>query len=124
MAAKQKWIRGEVETARRLLENGFQSVVNKESIYLAAVKLERESGENERARKLLAAARIGCRNSEKVGRKKMGKKGKKKRKKEKRKKEGIFSLFWKIGVRTNWKLLTTFLFSGLDALCSIGKNGG
>lgn len=66
MAAKQKWIRGEVETARKLLESGFQSVVNKESIYLAAVKLERESGETERARKLLAAARIGCRNSEKV----------------------------------------------------------
>ncbi|XP_055388403.1 pre-mRNA-processing factor 6-like [Condylostylus longicornis] len=66
MAAKQKWIRGEIELARKLLENGFQSVVQKESIYLAAVKLEREAGETERARKLLAAARLGCRNSEKV----------------------------------------------------------
>lgn len=92
MAAKQKWIRGDVEVARKLLENGFQSVVNKEAIYLAAVKLERESGENERARKLLAAARIGCHNSEKVM------------------------------VLMITKLVMMFFGSDMDAICAIGAH--
>eukprot|EP00913_Durusdinium_trenchii_P031191 g29207.t1 len=59
MAAKQKWLRGDVASARRWLR------VESEAIHLAAVKLESENNEIQRSRLLLARARQQC-NTPKV----------------------------------------------------------
>ena len=48
---------GDVPAARSILALAFQANPNSEEIWLAAVKLESESGEFERARRLLEKAR-------------------------------------------------------------------
>lgn len=57
MGAKSKWLAGDVPAARGILSLAFQANPNSEEIWLAAVKLESENNENERARRLLAKAR-------------------------------------------------------------------
>lgn len=57
MGAKSKWLAGDVPAARSILSLAFQANPNSEEIWLAAVKLESENNEYERARKLLARAR-------------------------------------------------------------------
>lgn len=56
MAAKSKWLSNDISAARGILEAAFRSNPNSEEIWLAAVKLESENQEYERARKLLARA--------------------------------------------------------------------
>jgi len=57
MGAKSKWMAGDVPAARGILSLAFQANPNSEDIWLAAVKLESENSEYERARRLLAKAR-------------------------------------------------------------------
>ncbi|XP_032112839.1 uncharacterized protein C20orf204 homolog isoform X2 [Sapajus apella] len=57
MGAKSKWLAGDVPAARSILALAFQANPNSEEIWLAAVKLESENDEYERARRLLAKAR-------------------------------------------------------------------
>lgn len=57
MGAKSKWLAGDVPAARGILALAFQANPNSEEIWLAAVKLESENNEYERARRLLAKAR-------------------------------------------------------------------
>mmetsp|Transcript_35641 Transcript_35641/g.55625 ORF Transcript_35641/g.55625 Transcript_35641/m.55625 type:complete len:924 (-) Transcript_35641:135-2906(-) len=57
MGAKEKWLAGDVDAAREILKLAFKANPNKENIWLAAVKLEKENDEPERARKLLESAR-------------------------------------------------------------------
>lgn len=57
MAAKEKWLGGDVPGARIILAEAFRANPDSEDIWLAAVKLESENGEIERARALLARAR-------------------------------------------------------------------
>lgn len=57
MGAKSKWLAGDVPAARGILSLAFQANPNSEDIWLAAVKLESENAEYERARRLLAKAR-------------------------------------------------------------------
>ena len=57
MGAKEKWLAGDVDAAREILRLAFKANPNKENIWLAAVKLEKENDEPERARKLLESAR-------------------------------------------------------------------
>ncbi|XP_006882247.1 PREDICTED: pre-mRNA-processing factor 6-like [Elephantulus edwardii] len=52
-----KWLAGDVPAARSILALAFQANPNSEEIWLAAVKLESENNEYERARRLLAKAR-------------------------------------------------------------------
>jgi pre-mRNA-processing factor 6 len=56
MAAKSKWMADDVQGARSLLAQAFGANPNSEEIWLAAVKLESENREYDRARKLLAKA--------------------------------------------------------------------
>ncbi|ELK28472.1 Pre-mRNA-processing factor 6 [Myotis davidii] len=56
MGAKSKWLAGDVPAARSILALAFQANPNSEEIWLAAVKLESENNEYERARRLLAKA--------------------------------------------------------------------
>ncbi|EDO07326.1 PRP1 splicing factor N-terminal family protein [Babesia bovis T2Bo] len=60
MAAKHKWIQGDVESARAILADAYSKNMDVESISLAAVKLEREHDEFERARALLERSRKQC----------------------------------------------------------------
>jgi pre-mRNA-processing factor 6 len=57
MAAKEKWLAGDVPGAREILERAFVANPESEQIWLAAVKLEAENGEYDVARELLARAR-------------------------------------------------------------------
>jgi pre-mRNA-processing factor 6 len=57
MTAKEKWLAGDVSGARSVLSAAFRANTNSEQIWLAAVKLENENGEVERARVLLQKAR-------------------------------------------------------------------
>jgi hypothetical protein len=57
MAAKEKWVAGDVPGARTVLEAAFSANPDAEDIWLAAVKLEFETREVERAAALLAKAR-------------------------------------------------------------------
>lgn len=57
MAAKEKWLSGNVPGARVILAEAFRANPDSEDIWLAAVKLESENGELDRARALLARAR-------------------------------------------------------------------
>ena len=45
MAAKEKWLTGDVPAAREVLERAFVANPESEQIWLAAVKLEAENGE-------------------------------------------------------------------------------
>lgn len=60
MAAKSRWLAGDVAGARTILALAFKANPNSEEIWLAAVKLESESNELEHARKLLAKARASA----------------------------------------------------------------
>merc|ERR1719369_1798240 len=57
MGAKSKWLAQDVQSARSILALAFQANPNSEEIWLAAIKLESENNEFERARRLLAKAR-------------------------------------------------------------------
>jgi len=57
MAAKEKWLAGDIDGARGILEESFRANPNSEQIWLAAIKLESENGEHSRARILLENAR-------------------------------------------------------------------
>ena len=57
MAAKEKWIAGDVPAAREILERAFVANKESEQIWLAAVKLEAENNELGVARQLLERAR-------------------------------------------------------------------
>lgn len=56
MAAKEKWLAGDVPAARHILELAFEANPDSVEIYLAAFKLEFENGEPERARLILEKA--------------------------------------------------------------------
>lgn len=60
MGAKSRWLAGDVPGARGILSLAFQANPNSEEIWLAAVKLESENNEFERARRLLAKARASA----------------------------------------------------------------
>lgn len=60
MAAKEKWLGGDVPAARCILQEAFAANPDSEAIWLAAVKLENENNQQERARSLLNRARITC----------------------------------------------------------------
>mmetsp|Transcript_96068 Transcript_96068/g.256701 ORF Transcript_96068/g.256701 Transcript_96068/m.256701 type:complete len:423 (+) Transcript_96068:1367-2635(+) len=60
MYAKQKWLQGDVGKAREILGEAFGHSKDSEAISLAAVKLESENGEIQRARLLLNRARQQC----------------------------------------------------------------
>lgn len=57
MAAKEKWLHGDVSGARSTLESAFRANPQAESVWLAAAKLEAENGAMDRAIELLANAR-------------------------------------------------------------------
>ena len=57
MAAKEKWLSGEVNVARQILSEAFTANSDSENIFLAAFKLEFENSELERARFILDKAR-------------------------------------------------------------------
>jgi pre-mRNA-processing factor 6 len=57
MAAKEKWLGGDVQAARQVLEKAFIANPESEEIWLAAVKLEAKNGELGVARELLVRAR-------------------------------------------------------------------
>lgn len=68
MLAKERWVTdGDVPAARNTLQQAFAQNSESEDIWLAAVKLESEIGEKQRAQKLLANARVHC-SSERVWR--------------------------------------------------------
>ncbi|GIX62893.1 pre-mRNA-processing factor 6, putative [Babesia caballi] len=60
MAAKHRWVQGDVEAARRTLGEAYAKNKESEAISLAAVKLEREHEEFDRAREFLERARGQC----------------------------------------------------------------
>lgn len=57
MLAKDKWKRNGAEAARDVLRRAFEVLPDRESIWLAAAKVETESGEFDRARHILETAR-------------------------------------------------------------------
>ncbi|EGD76229.1 PRP6 pre-mRNA processing factor 6 [Salpingoeca rosetta] len=57
MGAKSAWLGGNVPAARNILLHAFTAIPNNEDIWLAAVKLESENNEHQRARGLLERAR-------------------------------------------------------------------
>ena len=57
MAAKEKWLAGDVDGARSTLMEAFAANPDSEQVWLAAAKLEWENDERDRARVLLAKAR-------------------------------------------------------------------
>jgi pre-mRNA-processing factor 6 len=57
MRAKDLWLNGNVDGARRVLSEAFLANPNSEEIWLAAFKLENENNEIERAKLLLEKAR-------------------------------------------------------------------
>ena len=65
MAAKEKWLGGDVPAARQILDRAFVANPESEQIWLAAVKLEAENGEFSAARQLLVRARTAA-DTEKV----------------------------------------------------------
>jgi pre-mRNA-processing factor 6 len=57
MAAKEKWMAGDVPAARDILAQAFLANPESEQIWLAAVKLDAENGFLNVARELLIRAR-------------------------------------------------------------------
>ena len=55
--AKEKWIGGDVEGAKRVLGKAFDAIPESEEVWLAAIKLEIETRQYEKASTLLAQAR-------------------------------------------------------------------
>jgi len=58
MGAKEKWLAGDLPGARTILGEAFKINPDNEEIWLAAVKLENENNETQRARTLLEKARV------------------------------------------------------------------
>ncbi|KAI8902047.1 PRP1 splicing factor, N-terminal-domain-containing protein [Globomyces pollinis-pini] len=65
MWAKEKWVAGDITAAKAILENAFAANSNSEQIWLAAIKLEVETGHFENAQTFLAKAREQA-NTERV----------------------------------------------------------
>lgn len=63
MAAKEKWLAGDLDAARLILNAAFAANEDKESLWLAAWKLEFENGEMKRAQTLLQRARERAKSS-------------------------------------------------------------
>ena len=57
MAAKEKWLGGDLDAARVILQEAFAANADKESLWLAAWKLEFENQQLDLARRLLQRAR-------------------------------------------------------------------
>ena len=57
MAAKEKWLGGDLDAARVILQEAFAANADKESLWLAAWKLEFENKQLDLARRLLQRAR-------------------------------------------------------------------
>lgn len=57
MAAKESWLANDVAGARSILARAFSSNPESEGIWLAAIKLEAENGQIDRARTLMERAR-------------------------------------------------------------------
>jgi pre-mRNA-processing factor 6 len=60
MGAKSAWLSGNVVGARNILAEAFKANSGSEEIWLAAIKLESENNEFDRARKLLERARLNA----------------------------------------------------------------
>jgi len=60
MYAKHKWVQNDVAAARNILSDAFDCLPGNEQIYLAAVKLEKENGNADRARAVLSKARLNA----------------------------------------------------------------
>jgi len=58
MGAKEKWLAGDLTGARVILGEAFKINPDNEEIWLAAVKLENDNAETQRARTLLEKARV------------------------------------------------------------------
>lgn len=65
MHAKEKWLAGEIDSAKIILKDAFEANPNSEEIWLAAIKLETETGDIDLARKFLQQARAKA-NTERV----------------------------------------------------------
>jgi pre-mRNA-processing factor 6 len=57
MAAKEKWLAGDIGGARDVLTRAFEQNPDSESIWLAAAKLAAETGQMEAAMQVLEKAR-------------------------------------------------------------------
>lgn len=57
MAAKEKWVGGDIPGAQAILSEAFKQNEDSESIFLAAAKLASETGEMEAAKQILEKAR-------------------------------------------------------------------
>jgi len=57
MAAKEKWVGGDVVGAQAILSEAFKQNEDSESIFLAAAKLASETGEMDAAVQILQKAR-------------------------------------------------------------------
>ena len=57
MAAKEKWVGGDVPGAQAILAEAFKANEDSESIFLAAAKLASETGEMEAAQQILEKAK-------------------------------------------------------------------
>lgn len=67
MAAKEKWLHGDVAGAQAILAEAFKQNEDSESIFLAAAKLASETGQADAARQILEKARAQA-DTERVGR--------------------------------------------------------
>jgi pre-mRNA-processing factor 6 len=68
MAAKEKWLSGDVAGAKDILSKAFDENPESESIWLAAAKLAAETGQMEAAMQVLDKARKEA-NTDRVGHK-------------------------------------------------------
>ena len=66
MAAKEKWLGGDIPGAHAVLANAFKQNEDSESIFLAAAKLASETNELEAAQQILQKARAQA-DTERVG---------------------------------------------------------
>ena len=66
MAAKEKWVGGDIVGAQAILARAFVENEDSESIFLAAAKIAAETGEMSAARQILEKARAQA-DTERVG---------------------------------------------------------
>jgi pre-mRNA-processing factor 6 len=66
MAAKEKWVGGDVPGAQAILAEAFKQNEDSESIFLAAAKIASETNEMEAAQQILLKARAQT-GTERVG---------------------------------------------------------
>lgn len=57
MAAKEKWMGGDIPGAQAILQKAFEANEDSESIFLAAAKLASETGEMDAAQQIMEKAR-------------------------------------------------------------------